>query len=126
MSISKKEFKEGNFSVLRGRAFEILEFFKSNKDKAYISKEIAVALKTNQVSVTPILKKLVDSGFIEKKSPYYTLADENTKTKEEPEPRLLKLSKRVPIKKAEVTEEEEFQPYDEEDDDEVQPYTEPK
>ena len=74
MSISLKEFQEGNFAILRGRAFEVLEFLKRNKDKAYVSKEIADAVKSVPVAVTPILKKLVSQGLIDKKAPYYTLS----------------------------------------------------
>jgi len=75
MPISKKQFEEGNFSVLRGRALDIIEFLKKNKDSAYTAKEIADNFKTKSVSINPTLKKLVDKGLLERKKPYYTFVE---------------------------------------------------
>lgn len=102
MPISIKEFNDESFTVLRGRAFVVLEFLKRNKDKAYISKEIADAVKSVPIAVTPILKKLVDDGLVDKKSPYYTLSKNDKRViKEE-------------LKESEVVEtvKEEIEPYE--------------
>jgi len=121
MSISYKEFEEGNFTVLRGKAYKILEFLKANKDKAYLSKEIADNIKITTVATTPILKKLIDNGFVEKKDPYYILARNDKKVIQEE-------AKKKPKPQEEVIEEEfedDAEPYEGEEV-EAEPYVEPQ
>jgi len=121
MPISLKEFQEGNFTIVRGRAFEVLEFLKRNKDKAYTSKEIAEAVKSNQVSVTPILKRLTKEGLIDRKLPYYMLSKEDKKTVvEESRSKPKSKSNKKEVVEEEMSE-EEFEPYEGEEG-EPEPY----
>ena len=119
MPITRKEFEEGNFTVLRGKAYLILEFLKSNKDKAYLSKEIAVAIKSSPVATTPILKKMTDTGLIEKHGPYYSVAKNDTKVIQE------ESKKKSKSEEPQVEEELEDEPYEGENA-EPEPYVEPQ
>lgn len=112
--ITKKEFEEGNFTALRGRGYEVLEFLRRNKDKAYISKEIADAVKSVPVAVTPILKKLVDDNLVDKKAPYYTLSKNDKRNIQENSEKVKSISKE---NKKEIEEEfdDEIEPYEGED-----------
>jgi len=81
MAISIKDFQDDHFTVLRGRAEKIMEFFSANKDKAFTSREIAEAVESNAISVTPILKRLAEKDLIERKSPYFAFKVRNDKNK---------------------------------------------
>ena len=81
--ITRKEFEDENFTVLRGKANKILEFLKENKDKAYLSKEIAEAVKIPALSSTTVLKKLIDAGLVDKKAPYYSFSKSDKKVLQE-------------------------------------------
>jgi hypothetical protein len=82
MPITKKQFEEGNFTVLRGRTLEILEFLKKNKDTAYTAREIADNFKTKPLSINPALKRLSDQGILQRKKPYYIFAGDKPVVKQ--------------------------------------------
>jgi len=113
MPISRKEFEDGNFTILRGKAFEVLEFLKSNKDSAYLTKEIAEKMKVTPAAITNLMKRLVNDGLVEKKTPYYILAKGDKKVvKEEPKKKMKSASEPEPEPfNEEEFEKEEPEPY---------------
>lgn len=81
MAITRTEFKDETYKVYRGASIKILGFLKENKDSAYTSKEIAEAVGISQTSVVAAMKKLVQSGDIENKKPYYISVSDTAKYK---------------------------------------------
>lgn len=81
MAITRTEFKDETYKVYRGASIKILGFLRENKDSAYTSKEIAEAVGISQTSVVAAMKKLVQSGDIENKKPYYISVSDTAKYK---------------------------------------------
>lgn len=80
MPISRKQFESGNFRQrsVKGEANYVLAFLRKN-NKAYRANEIAKEVKRTSSTVRQILGKLIKSGLVMAKIPYYIAVEKTTK-----------------------------------------------